>query len=112
MAAGTESIVKYGIIGVGMMGREHLVNLYHLRSQGVAVVCIADPHVPSQQLALSVAESFNWPLQVKKKKICLFNDICLKTKYLSVLNLWVLSVKKAGSGCCVDDFPPFFFEGS
>lgn len=64
MVAGTERIVKYGIIGVGMMGREHLINLYHLRSQGVAVACIADPHVSSQQLALSLAESFNWSLQV------------------------------------------------
>ncbi|XP_065857826.1 uncharacterized protein [Euphorbia lathyris] len=56
--------VKYGIIGVGMMGREHLINLYHLRSQNVAVVCIADPHLPSQQLALQLAQSFNWSLQV------------------------------------------------
>lgn len=65
MAAEARNIVKYGIIGVGMMGREHLINLYHLRSQGVAVVCIADPHVPSQQLAQTLAESFNWQLQVK-----------------------------------------------
>ncbi|XP_059641274.1 uncharacterized protein LOC132283352 [Cornus florida] len=56
--------VKYGIIGVGMMGREHLINLYHLRNQGVAVVCIADQHDLSQQLALNLAESFNWPLKV------------------------------------------------
>ncbi|XP_050376218.1 uncharacterized protein LOC126793665 [Argentina anserina] len=56
--------VKYGIVGVGMMGREHLINLYHLRSQGVAVVAIADPHVPSQNLALDLAHSFNWPLKV------------------------------------------------
>lgn len=57
--------VKYGIIGVGMMGREHLINLHHLRSEGVAVVCIADPHPPSQQLALELAHSFNWPLKVR-----------------------------------------------
>lgn len=56
--------VKYGIIGVGMMGREHLINLHHLRSQDVAVVCIADPHVPSQKLALELAQSFAWPLKV------------------------------------------------
>ncbi|PIN19343.1 Dimeric dihydrodiol dehydrogenase [Handroanthus impetiginosus] len=56
-------IVKYGIIGVGMMGREHLINLYHLKSEGVAVVAIADPHLPSQQEALNLARSFNWPLQ-------------------------------------------------
>ncbi|XP_050230458.1 uncharacterized protein LOC126679464 [Mercurialis annua] len=56
--------VKYGIIGVGMMGREHLINLHHLRHQHVAVVCIADPHLPSQQLALQLAQSYDWPLQV------------------------------------------------
>ncbi|TYH40587.1 hypothetical protein ES332_D12G257600v1 [Gossypium tomentosum] len=56
--------VKYGIIGVGMMGREHLINLHHLRTQGVVVVCIADPHLPSQQLALELAKSFDWPLKV------------------------------------------------
>ncbi|KAB2054009.1 hypothetical protein ERO13_A12G216000v2 [Gossypium hirsutum] len=56
--------VKYGIIGVGMMGREHLINLHHLRTQGVVVVCIADPHLPSQQLALELAQSFDWPLKV------------------------------------------------
>ncbi|KAE8671745.1 hypothetical protein F3Y22_tig00111941pilonHSYRG00235 [Hibiscus syriacus] len=62
MASG--ETVKYGIIGVGMMGREHLINLHHLRSQGVVVVCIADPHIPSQQLALELAQSFDWPLKV------------------------------------------------
>ncbi|XP_021901929.1 uncharacterized protein LOC110817617 [Carica papaya] len=58
------TVVKYGIIGVGMMGREHLVNLHHLRSEGVAVVCIADPHLPSQKLAIELAHSFDWPLKV------------------------------------------------
>ncbi|GAB2274182.1 hypothetical protein Dimus_008950 [Dionaea muscipula] len=57
-------VVKYGIIGVGMMGREHLINIHHLRHEGVAVVAIADPHVPSQQSAVDLAHSFNWPLQV------------------------------------------------
>lgn len=66
MASDTRTTVKYGIIGVGMMGREHLINLYHLSNDGVAVVCIADPHVPSQQLALELARSFNWSLKVPK----------------------------------------------
>ncbi|KAL0331535.1 UNVERIFIED_CONTAM: Inositol 2-dehydrogenase [Sesamum angustifolium] len=59
-----DGVVKYGIIGVGMMGREHLINLHHLRSEGVAVVAIADPHLPSQQEAGRLAHSFDWPLQV------------------------------------------------
>ncbi|MCL7049428.1 hypothetical protein MKW94_001261 [Papaver nudicaule] len=59
-------VVKYGIVGVGMMGREHLINLGHLQNEEqVSVVCIADPHIPSQQLALNIASSqFNWFPQV------------------------------------------------
>ncbi|CAI9771566.1 unnamed protein product [Fraxinus pennsylvanica] len=57
-------IVKYGIIGVGMMGREHVINLYHMRNEGVAVVAVADPHLPSQEQAKNLALSFNWPLKV------------------------------------------------
>ncbi|KAF9606257.1 hypothetical protein IFM89_024078 [Coptis chinensis] len=60
----SQEVVKYGIIGVGMMGREHLINLYHLQDQGVSVVCIADPHIPSQQLSIDLAQSFNWSLKV------------------------------------------------
>ncbi|KAK3434622.1 hypothetical protein EUGRSUZ_D02095 [Eucalyptus grandis] len=59
-----DDAVKYGIIGVGMMGREHLINLHHLQPFGVRVVAIADPHVPSQQLALDLSASFGWPLKV------------------------------------------------
>lgn len=46
-------IVKYGIIGAGMMGREHLSNIAAL--DGAEVVAIADPHVPSQEAALALA---------------------------------------------------------
>lgn len=59
-----DKTVKYGIIGVGMMGREHLINLHHLQPFGVQVVAIADPHVPSQQLALDLSATFGWPLKV------------------------------------------------
>ncbi|XP_038687137.1 inositol 2-dehydrogenase 2 [Tripterygium wilfordii] len=64
VASDDGAVVKYGIIGVGMMGREHLINLHHLSSEGVDVVCIADPHIQSQQHALELAHSFNWPLKV------------------------------------------------
>lgn len=63
-AAEEEKTVKYGMIGVGMMGREHLINLYHLRDHRVSVVCAADPHPPSLDSALHLAHSFNWPLHV------------------------------------------------
>jgi len=68
-------VVKYGIIGVGMMGREHLINLRHLRTENVAVVAIADPHLLSQQLAIDLAHSFSWPLKVSI--IILFLFACL-----------------------------------
>lgn len=68
-ATTTTTVVKYGIIGVGMMGREHLINLYHLRNQAVAVVAIADPHLPSQQLAIDLAHSFSWPLKVSSIRV-------------------------------------------
>ncbi|KAI5055538.1 hypothetical protein GOP47_0029059 [Adiantum capillus-veneris] len=48
-------IVSYGIIGAGMMGREHLLNITAL--EGAAVVAIADPHLPSQEAALAVLPS-------------------------------------------------------
>ncbi|CAH9086507.1 unnamed protein product [Cuscuta europaea] len=64
MAVEEKAVIKYGIIGVGMMGREHLLNLYHLRDEGVEVVCIADPHIPSQQQAYRLSLSFQWPIQI------------------------------------------------
>ncbi|KAL4178680.1 hypothetical protein AMTRI_Chr13g83480 [Amborella trichopoda] len=58
-----EVVVKYGIVGVGMMGREHMLNIAHL--QGAATVsCVADPHLPSQQSALNLAAKFGWSLKV------------------------------------------------
>lgn len=60
----SHSTINYGIIGVGMMGREHLLNLYHLQDQGVAVVAIADPHASSQRQALDLAQSLGWQMKV------------------------------------------------
>ncbi|GLJ30575.1 hypothetical protein SUGI_0605450 [Cryptomeria japonica] len=57
-----ERMKRYGIIGVGMMGREHMLNLAQL--DGASVVGIADPHLPSQQAAISIASANNWPLKV------------------------------------------------
>ncbi|KAG1359268.1 putative oxidoreductase [Cocos nucifera] len=53
--------VRYGIVGVGMMGREHMVNLSHLRSEGASLACVADPHPPSLDLALDLARSLRLP---------------------------------------------------
>ncbi|CAA0824404.1 Oxidoreductase family protein [Striga hermonthica] len=60
-----------------MMGREHLINLYHLKNEGVVVVAIADPHLPSQHQVLNLANSFDWPVQVfSSHKALLDSGIC------------------------------------
>ncbi len=45
--------LRYGVVGAGMMGREHLQNLAVL--DGVQAVAIADPHGPSRELALATS---------------------------------------------------------
>ncbi|KAJ7569756.1 hypothetical protein O6H91_01G093000 [Diphasiastrum complanatum] len=50
-----EMAVRYGIIGVGMMGREHMNNLAAL--EGAQVVAVADTHPPSLNAALQLASS-------------------------------------------------------
>lgn len=57
--------MRYGIVGVGMMGREHIVNLSHLRCNGAVLTSVADPHPPSLKLAVDLALSLQFPhLQV------------------------------------------------
>ncbi|MDH4170498.1 MAG: Gfo/Idh/MocA family oxidoreductase [Acidimicrobiia bacterium] len=46
--------VRYGIVGAGMMGVEHIHNINHL--PGAVVTAIADPHPPSQAAAVAAAE--------------------------------------------------------
>jgi myo-inositol 2-dehydrogenase/D-chiro-inositol 1-dehydrogenase len=48
----TDTTVRYGIIGSGMMGLEHMLNLAHV--DGARVVAIADPHDGSRDLAVQV----------------------------------------------------------
>ena len=43
--------VRYGIIGTGMMGFEHIRNL-RLRP-GARVTALADPHEPSRRIGLA-----------------------------------------------------------
>jgi hypothetical protein len=49
------SLLRYGIIGVGMMGREHQYNLAAI--PGALVVAVADPDPGSRQQAVAVASS-------------------------------------------------------
>ncbi|MEY3360971.1 MAG: hypothetical protein RL531_690 [Actinomycetota bacterium] len=51
--AAVGDVVRYGIIGSGMMGLEHLRNLQLL--DGAAVTAIADPHPASREWAAAVA---------------------------------------------------------
>ena len=41
--------LRYGVIGTGMMGREHLANIAHL--DDATVTAVSDPHPPSLELA-------------------------------------------------------------
>ena len=47
-----EQALRYGVIGCGSMGREHIANIHAL---GGAVTAIADPHAPSRDAALAMA---------------------------------------------------------
>ena len=49
-AATSTDVVRYGIVGVGMMGLEHLRNLAEV--PGAVVTAVADPHPPSLAAAL------------------------------------------------------------
>jgi predicted dehydrogenase len=44
--------IRYGIIGCGSMGREHIENIKAL--DGTIVTAIADPHAHSRDLALAL----------------------------------------------------------
>ena len=43
--------IRYGVIGTGMMGCEHILNLGHI--DDAIVVAVSDPHPPSLELALA-----------------------------------------------------------
>ena len=45
--------LRYGIIGAGSMGREHIENIKVMG--GAVVTALSDPHVPSQDAALALA---------------------------------------------------------
>jgi predicted dehydrogenase len=57
MAAIEGDVVRYGIIGSGMMGLEHLWNLHHV--PGTAVTAIADPNAPSREATILFDEGRN-----------------------------------------------------
>ena len=48
----TDSPIRYGVIGCGSMGREHMLNLHAMG--GAVVTAIADPHEPSRATATAL----------------------------------------------------------
>jgi predicted dehydrogenase len=48
--------IRYGIIGCGSMGREHLLNLYAMG--GAEVTAVADPHAPSRDAAHTLVDGW------------------------------------------------------
>ncbi|CAI5459369.1 unnamed protein product [Closterium sp. Yama58-4] len=64
---GGEARVRYGVVGSGMMGVEHIHNLAAMAARpdltgGVAaqLVALADPHPPSQAAGLAAAARAGW----------------------------------------------------
>ena len=48
--------IRYGLIGCGSMGREHLLNLHAMG--GAEVTAIADPHPPSRAAAAALVDGW------------------------------------------------------
>ena len=69
---GSGSSLRYGIVGSGMMGVEHIRNLVALQDPGVRITAIVDPHKPSQDAGLAAAADAGWK-DVKVNKFPLFH---------------------------------------
>jgi len=48
--------IRYGIIGCGSMGREHILNLHAMG--GTVVTAVADPHAASREAAATLVDSW------------------------------------------------------
>jgi len=68
-----DNIIRYGIIGCGSMGREHIENLKAL--EGVQVTAIADPHQPSLDAALALLP-FQAPKAFTDHETLLVSGLC------------------------------------
>ena len=72
-----DSTLRYGVVGTGMMGVEHIENILAL--DGAAVTAVADPHGASQEAARRAvvgAGSPNEPLVVDTVEELLAADAC------------------------------------
>ena len=50
-ASSADRVMRYGVIGTGMMGVEHIHNIIHL--DGAEVTAVSDPHGPSRDAAVA-----------------------------------------------------------
>ena len=68
--------LRYGIIGCGSMGREHIENLQAMprADGGASVTAIADPHGPSREAALGICRTeprvFDDPRELLSSGLC------------------------------------------
>ncbi|MCC6868009.1 MAG: Gfo/Idh/MocA family oxidoreductase, partial [Burkholderiales bacterium] len=68
--------LRYGIIGCGSMGREHIENIQAMprADGGASITAIADPHAPSRDAALAICRSeprsFDEPRELLTSGLC------------------------------------------
>ncbi len=68
--------LRYGIIGCGSMGREHIENIQAMprADGGASITAIADPHAPSRDAALAICRSeprsFDEPRELLGSGLC------------------------------------------
>ncbi len=65
--------IRYGIIGCGSMGREHMLNLYAMG--GAVVTAIADPHEPSRLAAATLCDGWR-PVLFERHEDLLASGLC------------------------------------
>jgi predicted dehydrogenase len=72
----TTSQLRYGIIGCGSMGREHIENLQAMprSAGGASVAALADPHAPSREAALAICR--NQPEVFEDHRALLASGLC------------------------------------
>ena len=68
-------MLRYGIIGCGAMGREHIENI-HALGDGSAVTVLADPHGPSIEAALALFKGRSAPQTFADHRDLLTSKAC------------------------------------
>lgn len=69
------TLIRYGIVGCGSMGREHIENIKALGG-GACVTAIADPHAPSRDAALALFDDERAPQRFDDHRELLASGLC------------------------------------